>query len=277
MADNIIHIDDFCEDVKVYKNLNEAMLYHFFEPDEGLFMAESMKVIERALHRGYEPLSVLVDADKEKSSEFEALSFMLPNIPIYVLPHERMIEITGINLTGGIISAFRRKKEDNLSGILKLKKIVILERVVNPSNIGAIFRSAAAFNIDGIILKKGCCDPYTRRAIRVSMGNVFNIPWGYFEGDDTTVNEHDFALLHENNYKTIAMALKSDSIKLSDERLKKNEKIAIFLGNEGDGLSDNVVNSVDYKVIIPMAHEVDSLNVAAASAVAFWELARKQK
>jgi len=311
----IEHIDDLDDKrLSVYKDLNESQLRHYYEPDGGVFIAESLKVIERAFNFGCRPISVLVEKEKLDNKEFKRVienlsgAYSLEDagenaedvhkdianyqydkhsgIPVYVSEHDRLSGITGYNLTGGILSVMRRpdlKKDIDI--IEGCRRIAILDTVLNPTNIGAIFRSAAAFNVEAILLTKGCCDPLSRRAIRVSMGNVFQIPWTYL---DTCKEEYDdgrqrcaglllqnFDMLHAKGFKTAAMALKTDSIRLDDDRLKKEDKLAIIMGNEGDGLSDLAISMSDYKVIIPMAHDVDSLNVAAASAVAFWELARR--
>ena len=274
--------------LSVYKDLNESQLRHYYEPDGGVFIAESLKVIERAFAFGCKPESVLLEKEKLDNDEYRRVVELVASgsdIPIYVAEQMELSKITGYNLTGGILAVMRRP---DLKSVLDVtsgcKRIAILDTVVNPTNIGAIFRSAAAFNVEAILLTKGCCDPLSRRAIRVSMGNVFQIPWTYLDSNEDEYNDErqrcaglvkeNFDLLRENGFKTVAMALKDDSVRLDDERLKKEDKLAIIMGNEGDGLSDAAIAMSDYKVIIPMAHEVDSLNVAAASAVAFWELAR---
>lgn len=309
---NVTDLNDIC--LSVYKDLNESQLRHYYEPDGGIFIAESLKVIERAISFPCIPESVLVEKEKIDNAEFRRVLDMISkchyqdgqviqneninkeqDIPIYVVEHDKLSQITGYNLTGGILCAMRRPSLRSAGDMIKdLRRIAIIDTVVNPTNIGAIFRSAAAFNIEAVLLTKGCCDPLSRRAIRVSMGNVFQIPWTYFNknGENCSAKDpvnmetdtkntrlsglvaEDFDLLHEYGFRTVAMALKDDSIRLDDEKLKNEEKLAIILGNEGDGLSDLAIGLSDYKVIIPMAHEVDSLNVAAASAVAFWELAR---
>lgn len=307
---NITDISD--KRLSVYKDLNESQLRHYYEPDGGVFIAESLKVIERAFTFGCKPESVLLEKEKLDSDEYRRVVELVASdsnnkadnskdkevednkedkedkegdIPIYVAEQMELSKITGYNLTGGILAVMRRPDlKSVLNVIAGCTRIAILDTVVNPTNIGAIFRSAAAFNVEAILLTKGCCDPLSRRAIRVSMGNVFQIPWTYLDSNEDEYNDErerqaglvkeNFDLLHEKGFKTAAMALKEDSIKLDDERLKKEEKLAIIMGNEGDGLSDAAIAMSDYKVIIPMAHEVDSLNVAAASAVAFWELAR---
>ena len=301
---DITDIDD--KRLSVYKDLNESQLRHYYEPDGGVFIAESLKVIERAFLFGCKPESVLLEKEKLDNDEYRRVVELVAsgsdnkadnsedkkdkevkegNVPIYVAEKMELSKITGYNLTGGILAVMRRP---DLKSVLDVtsgcKRIAILDTVVNPTNIGAIFRSAAAFNVEAILLTKGCCDPLSRRAIRVSMGNVFQIPWTYLDSNEEEYNDErqrcaglvkeNFDLLRENGFKTVAMALKDDSIRLDDERLKKEDKLAVIMGNEGDGLSDAAIAMSDYKVIIPMAHEVDSLNVAAASAVAFWELAR---
>jgi tRNA G18 (ribose-2'-O)-methylase SpoU len=307
---NITDIND--KRLSVYKDLNESQLRHYYEPDGGVFIAESLKVIERAFLFGCKAESVLLEKEKLDSDEYKRDIELVASdssnkadnsedkevkdnkedkvdkegdIPIYVAEQMELSKITGYNLTGGILAVMRRPDLKSVIDIIDgCTRIAILDTVVNPTNIGAIFRSAAAFNVEAILLTKGCCDPLSRRAIRVSMGNVFQIPWTYLDSNEDEYNDErerqaglvkeNFDLLHEKGFKTAAMALKEDSIRLDDERLKKEEKLAIIMGNEGDGLSDAAIAMSDYKVIIPMAHEVDSLNVAAASAVAFWELAR---
>jgi tRNA G18 (ribose-2'-O)-methylase SpoU len=293
----IEYIKDFDDDrLSVYKDLNESQLRHYYEPDGGVFIAESLKVIDRAFSFPCVPESILVEEEKLSHPEYmelieritsynESLSSGDSNVSVYAVEHDKLSGITGYNLTGGILSAMRRPSMPEVTDLIRdTRRIAILDTVVNPTNIGAIFRSAAAFNIEAILLTKGCCDPLSRRAIRVSMGNVFQIPWTYLDSDEDEYNDErqrsaglvrgNFELLHKLGFKTAAMALKPESVRLDDERLKQEDKLAIIMGNEGDGLSDAAIKMSDYKVIIPMAHDVDSLNVAAASAVAFWELAR---
>ncbi len=268
------------EELSVFTELNEAQLLHFFEPDGGIFIAESPKVIERALDFGCRPISVLMDEKRTEHSEEAALLKRLEdmddNISVFTAPEEILKDITGFHLTRGMLCAIHRPElKDPWDMIKNCRRIAVLENVVNPTNIGAIFRSAAALNIDAILLAPGCCDPLTRRAIRVSMGNVFLLPWTWITSPKNAENlwpERGLEMLRENDFTSVALALREDSLPLSAPILKEYDKLAILLGNEGHGLSDETIASCDHTVIIPMAHEVDSLNVAAASAVAFWEL-----
>ncbi len=265
-----------------YTELNEAQLQHFFEPNGGIFIAESPKVIERALDFGCRPLSVLMDESRteqrEESAILKRLSDSDHTVPVFTAAETILKDITGFHLTRGMLCAMMRPVlPDPMELIKDSRRIAILENVVNPTNIGAIFRSAAALNIDAVLLSPGCCDPLTRRAIRVSMGNVFLLPWSRitFPKKQTVPWSLTFLdKLRENGFASAALALREDSLPLDDPQLKENKKLAILLGNEGSGLCDETISACDYTVIIPMSHEVDSLNVAAASAVAFWELTK---
>lgn len=259
----------------IYSRLNENQLFHYFEPDLGIFIAESPNVIHTALHAGYEPISVLTQKrhirDKEK---FVFDSF--PDTPIYTADDEILEQIKGFSMTRGMLCAMRRKPDRTLEEVLAHAKcIAVLENVVNPTNIGAIFRCAAALNMDAVLLTGGCCDPLYRRSIRVSMGTVFQIPWTYIGKDHNDWLEHGIDLLHKFGFKTAAMALNDNSVSIDHPELMAEEKLAIILGTEGDGLASSTIEACDYTVKIPMAHGVDSLNVAAASAVAFWQLAKR--
>ena len=254
MIIKIDRIDD--PRLSVFSGLNEPQLKTINEPDCGVFIAESLKVIERALAAGYEPLSVLAD---EKMLEYACICDS-----VFTAPHEELKKITGYELTGGILCCMRRKKAPSVEDVCKnARRVAILERVMNPTNVGAIIRSAAAMNIDVVLLTPDCSDPLYRRAARVSMGTVFQIPWTYID------NSLDIKKL---NFKTAAMALTDRTIAISDSKLKAEENLAIILGSEGDGLLPETISGSDYVVKIPMREIVDSLNVAAASAVAFWEL-----
>ncbi|SKB48315.1 tRNA G18 (ribose-2'-O)-methylase SpoU [Lachnospiraceae bacterium] len=265
-----------------YTKLNEAQLLHFFEPDGGIFIAESPKVIERALDFGCRPISVLMDgshvSQHEEAAILSKMSDLDETIPIYTAAEDILMGITGFQLTRGMLCAMHRPAlPDPWDMIKDASRIAVLENVVNPTNIGAIFRSAAALGIDAVLLAPGCCDPLTRRAIRVSMGNVFLLPWTWITDPKNKEGLWPAPLLQklrEEGFASAAMALKDDSLHLDDAKLKGEKKLAILLGNEGNGLSDETIASCDYSVIIPMSHAVDSLNVAAASAVAFWELTR---
>ena len=272
---SIIEINDLSSDeLKIYHTLNEAQLLHYFEPREGIFIAESRKVIERALSCGYQPLSMLIE--RKNLPEAAALITRAEDIPVYVCG-EALRSITGYNLTEGFLCAFRRKR---LAAPAELcanaRRIAVLENVVNPTNIGAIFRSAAAMGIEAVLLTPACCDPLYRRAIRVSMGNVFLVPWTYITNSASEWNERGMDILHGLGFSTAALALRENTLSVRDVRLRREPRLAVMLGAEGEGLSEKTIAEADYAVKIPMTNGVDSLNVAAASAVAFWELAMKQ-
>ena len=258
-----------------YANLSEKQLYHYFEPAPGIFLAESPNVIERALAAGYEPLSVLACRKQLTGRAAEILSGY-GNLPVYTAPDSVLGQIGGFQLTRGMQCAMRRKTLPAVETVLDgATRVVVLENVMNPTNVGAIFRSAAALNIDAVLLTTGCADPLQKRAVRVSVGNVFLIPWTYFPGKMVQEGPQDSSACHISSLKalgftTAAMALKEDSVSLRDPRLKSTEKLAIVMGTEGDGLPMQVITDADYVVRIPMSHQVDSLNVAAASAVAFF-------
>ena len=262
----IEEITDFhAPELEIYARLSENQLYHYFEPAPGIFLAESPNVIERALQAGYEPLSMLTSEKMLEGRAGELLRRM-GDIPVYVATEEVLSRITGFQLTRGVLCAMRRRALPPVAGICRgAGRIVVLDRVMNPTNVGAIFRSAAALNMDGVLLTKGASDPLQRRSIRVSMGTVFQIPW-------TFLPEGGIQELKNAGYITVAMALKKDSVSLTDPRLKQADKLAVIMGTEGDGLEEDTISRCDYTVMIPMSHGVDSLNVAAASAVAFWEL-----
>ena len=263
---NIIEITDFLDPaLDVYARLTENQLVNRDNPTEGLFIAESPKVIHRALDAGCVPVSFLVD-DREMHGDAAPVLARCPDTPIYTAPFEVLTLLTGFKLTRGLLCAMRRPGFLPLEKLLAGKRrIAVLDSVMNPTNVGAIIRSAAALNMDAVLLTPGCSDPLYRRAIRVSMGTVFQVPWGWIDGD---LNDR----LHELGFKTAAMALKEDTLSIRDPRLLAEEKLAIVLGTEGDGLADATIDGCDYTVKIPMSHGVDSLNVAAASAVAFFQL-----
>ena len=276
---NIIEITNFsAPELDVYARLSEVQLAHFFEPDFGLFIAESPKVVERALDAGYEPVSMLVEK-KHINGEAKDLIARVGDIPVYTASFDVLTQLTGFPLTRGILCAMQRKRHSTVVDLCKdARRIAILENVMNPTNIGAIFRSAAALNMDAVLLTPASSDPLYRRASRVSMGTVFQIPWTYLgeKGDEGSAwPQPGIALLKSLGFKTVAMALCEDSVSIDDPALLSEEKLAIILGTEGDGLTSCTISDCDYTVKIPMAHGVDSLNVAAASAVAFWELGRK--
>ena len=266
---NIIEITDFnAPELDVYARLTEVQLLNREFPEKGLFIAESPKVIERALDAGYDPVSILVEK-KHIDGEAKEVIARCGEIPVFTAEFDVLKELTGFPLTRGLLCAMRRKPllstEEICSGA---QRIAVLEDVMNPTNIGAIIRSAAALKIEAVLLTGGCSNPLYRRAIRVSMGTVFQVPW-------TFVGENWQEKLKELGFKTAAMALCDDTLSIDDERLAGEEKLAIVLGTEGDGLSGKTIANCDYTVKIPMANGVDSLNVAAASAVAFWELRKR--
>lgn len=272
---NQIEITDFtAPELDVYARIPEVQLLRFYEPKPGLFIAESPKVIQRAVNAGYQPISFLVQY-KDLEKEGKELLQRFPGIPVYTADYEVLVKLTGFALTRGMLCAMTRRDLPSVEDICKnARRIAILENVVNPTNIGAIFRSAAALHMDAVLLTPGCCDPLYRRATRVSMGTVFQIPWTYFH-KKVSWPEAGMEQLRSLGFKTVAMALRDDSISIDAPALQAEEKLAIILGAEGDGLVDATITSCDYTVKIPMSHEVDSLNVAAASAVAFWELGKR--
>lgn len=270
MAD-IRQISDFDDPaLDVYARMSEGQLLNRHEPEKGLFIAESPKVIERALDAGCVPVSCLVE-DRQIEGEAASVLARLVKVPVYTAPFSVLTQLTGFKLTRGMLCAMKRpaapKPEKLCCGSCRL---AILEHVVNPTNVGAIIRSAAALGMDGVLLTPGCSDPLYRRAIRVSMGTVFQIPWAFFSED---VDWMEF--LKTMGFRTVAMALRRDTVAIDDPKLLSEERLAIILGTEGEGLEEETIDRCDYTVKIPMAAGVDSLNVAAASAVAFWELGRK--
>ena len=275
---HIIKIKDLkLPGLDMYTDCNEAQLLHYYEPDGGVFIAESPKVIERALDFGCRPISVLME---ERYLEMQGKD-ILPRIgdtPVYVAELSVLEQITGYKLARGMLCAMHRPKLQAVEEICRRsRRIAVLEDVVNPTNVGAIFRSAAALGMEAVLLTPACSDPLYRRAIRVSMGTVFQIPWAYIGDKKSIWPEEGMELLHSHGFKTVAMALRNDSVRIDDEKLLSEEKIAIVLGTEGDGLAAETISDCDYTVKIPMSHGVDSLNVAAASAVAFWEFGNKSR
>ena len=270
-----IEVNDLsAEPLRVYTALNEAQLLHYSEPREGLFIAETRKVVRRALDCGYVPQSMLVE--RTFVERYEPILDFCVDIPVYFCETEILRNITGYNLNEGFLCAMRRKKLPAPAEICRnAKRIAVMESVVNPANIGAIFRSAAAMGIEAVLLTPGCCDPLYRRAIRVSMGNVFLVPWTYIADSERDWRERGVELLHELGFRTAAMALCENTLDIRDPRLRAEERLAVLLGTEGEGLCSETIQSTDYTVKIPMTAGVDSLNVAAASAVAFWELAMR--
>ena len=271
----IIEISDItAPELDVYARTSEVQLLRYYEPNPGLFIAESPKVIERALNAGYEPLSFLVE-HKDLEGEAKQILERYPEVPVYTAEYDVLVGMTGYALARGMLCVMKRRRLPSVEEICQnTSRIAILENVVNPTNIGAIFRSAAALHMDAVLLTSGCSDPLYRRAARVSMGTVFQIPWTYFD-KKSSWPEDGMKTIQNLGFKTVAMALRDDSFSIDDPKLLAEEKLAIVLGTEGDGLASQTIADCDYTVKIPMSHGVDSLNVAAASAVAFWELGRK--
>lgn len=270
---NIIEITDFnAPELDVYARLTENQLLNRAEPEKGLFIAESPKVVERALDAGCVPVSLLLER-KHIEGEARDVIARCGDVPVYTADFDVLTQLTGFALTRGVLCAMRRPALPTVREVCDgARRVAVLENVVNPTNVGAIFRSAAALGIDAVLLTPACSNPLYRRAIRVSMGTVFQIPWTFLEGESTRWADEGIALLQELGFKTAAMALSDDSVSIDDPKLMTEDKLAIILGTEGDGLADCTIADCDYTVRIPMSHGVDSLNVAAASAVAFWQL-----
>lgn len=269
----IIEITNFeFPELDVYARLNESQLLHFNEPNPGIFIAESPKVIERALNAGYHPISFLIEK-KEIGAQAEEIFSRWESVPVYTAEFEVLKQLTGFGLTRGMLCAMERLSLKSVEEVCKnARRIAVLENVVNPTNVGAIFRSAAALNMDAVLLTPACSDPLYRRAARVSMGTVFQVPWTFFGKKKVSWPDEGIQLLKEMGFQTAAMALTDDSVSIDDKNLMAEEKLAIVLGTEGEGLAKHTIATCDYTVKIPMMHGVDSLNVAAASAVAFWQL-----
>lgn len=250
----------------VFASLTETQLRNRLDPSRGIFIAESPKVIRVAIQAGYEPEALLCER-KHITGDAADIIAKCGDIPIYTGDRELLAQLTGYTLTRGVLCAMKRRQEYSVADVIgNTQRIVVIDGVVDTTNIGAIFRSAAALGIDAVLLTRNSCDPLNRRAVRVSMGSVFLVPWTWLD---------DYATLRNLGFTTAAMALTDDSIKLDDPCLKAIEKLAIIMGTEGDGLPTQTIRDADYVIRIPMSHQVDSLNVAAAAAVAFWELARK--
>lgn len=273
MAD-IIFIDDLAAPcLDIYARRTEVQLLNREHPEQGLFIAESPKVIERALNAGYEPVSILVE-DRHVETQARDIIARCGDIPVYAAPFDVLTRLTGFQLTRGMLCAMRRPPLPAAEDICaNARRIAVLENVVNPTNVGAIFRSAAALNIDAVLLTPACSDPLYRRAVRVSMGTVFQVPWTILSGGWPLPGMEQ---LKRMGFQTAAMALTEDSRSIRDPALAAAEKLAIILGTEGDGLAEQTIAGCDFTVKILMSHGVDSLNVAAASAVAFWQLAGEQ-
>lgn len=264
---NIIRINDIsAPEIAPYLDLKGSKLKN----EQDVFIVESVKVIKTAIECGLCPKSFLME-ERQIEGIGKELIKSFPDVPVYASQREILSHLTGFELTRGVLAAFNRPKKQDITEILKTaKKIAVLERLSDSVNVGAIFRSAAALGLDAVLLFNNCSEPLNRRSVRVSMGTVFQIPWAFFEGNETAVE-----VLKQNGFKTAALALKDDTLPINDSMIKKAEKIALLLGSEGEGLNEEVINSCDYTVKIPMHHGVDSLNVAACAAIAFWEISQK--
>ena len=273
---NVLEITDFAApELDVYARLTENQLVNRADPENGLFIAESPNVILRALDGGYEPVSLLMERRHIEGQAREVVE-RCGEIPLYTAPLPVLTELTGFPLTRGVLCAMRRRPLPKPEEICReARRVAVLENIMNPTNLGAIFRSAAALGMDAVLLTPACCDPLYRRSVRVSMGTVFQVPWAYLGDDVSQWPEPGMTRLRELGFRSAAMALREDSVSIDDPDLMAEEKLAIVLGTEGDGLGDGTIADCDYTVRIPMSNGVDSLNVAAASAVAFWQLGRR--
>lgn len=273
---NIIEITDFDDNrLDVYARLTENQLRCREKPENALFIAESPKVIERALDGGFEPVSLLMEG-KHIDGQAKDVIARCGDVPVFTSTLDVLTKLTGFQLTRGVLCAMRRRPLPALEEVCAgAKRIAVLENIMNPTNVGAIFRSAAALGMDAVLLTPACSDPLYRRSVRVSMGTVFQIPWTYIGEEISDWPVNGLEKLNEMGFKTAAMALSDNSVSIDDEALMAEDKLAVILGTEGDGLADETIADCDYTVKIPMYHDVDSLNVAAASAVAFWQLKKR--
>ena len=273
---NIIAISDFSDPrLDLFARLTEGQLRRRQESEQGIFIAESPKVIERALNGGYTPVALLME-QKHIEGDGAPIIARCPEVPVYTASRQVLESLTGFALTRGVLCAMKRRALPTVEELLQnARRVAVLEGIVDPTNVGAIFRSAAALNMDAVLVTPTCCDPLYRRAVRVSMGTVFQVPWTKIGDDHTQWPHPGLERLQALGFKTAAMALREDSVSIDDAGLLSEDKLAIVLGTEGDGLANDTIANCDYTVKIPMSHEVDSLNVAAASAVAFWQLGKR--
>lgn len=271
-----IRIEDFNDPrLDVFVRLTGAQLRSKLEPEKGVFIAESPTVIEVALDSGCEPVALLTD-ERIINGSVEKIIEKCGDVPIYTASREVLEQLTGFALTRGALCAMKRPAQPPLEELLKdARTVAVLENIADSTNIGAVFRSAAALGVDAVLVTPDCCDPLCRRAVRVSMGTIFRVPWGVVGKDQEDWRENGVKYLQEQGFKTAAMALTSESVNIDDDSLMKEEKIAVILGTEGTGLCKSTIANSDYTVMIPMANEVDSLNVAAAGVIAFWQLTRR--
>ena len=273
---NIITISDFSDSrLDLFARLTEGQLRRRQESEQGIFIAESPKVIERALNGGYTPVALLME-QKHIEGDGAPIIARCPEVPVYTASRQVLEALTGFALTRGVLCAMERRALPTVEELLQnARRVAVLEGIVDPTNVGAIFRSAAALNMDAVLVTPTCCDPLYRRAVRVSMGTIFQVPWTKIGDDHTQWPHPGLEQLQALGFKTAAMALREDSVSIDDAGLLSEDKLAIVLGTEGDGLANDTIANCDYTVKIPMSHEVDSLNVAAASAVAFWQLGKR--
>ena len=274
---NIIEITDFSDPrLDLFARLTEGQLRRQQESEQGIFIAESPKVIQRALDGGYRPVALLMEQKHIHGDAADILA-QCPNVPVYTASRDVLESLTGFALTRGVLCAMERRPLPAVEDLLKdARRVAVLEGIVDPTNVGAAFRSAAALNMDAVLVTPTCCDPLYRRAARVSMGTVFQVPWTRIGDDHTQWPHPGLERLRALGFKTAAMALRTDSVSVDDPALLAEEKLAVVLGTEGDGLANDTIAGCDYTVMIPMSHGVDSLNVAAASAVAFWQLGKRK-
>ena len=273
---NIITISDFSDPrLDLFARLTEGQLRRRQESEQGIFIAESPKVIERALNGSYTPVALLME-QKHIEGDGAPIIARCPEVPVYTASRQVLEALTGFALTRGVLCAMERRTLPTVEELLQnARRVAVLEGIVDPTNVGAIFRSVAALNMDAVLVTPTCCDPLYRRAVRVSMGTVFQVPWTKIGDDHTQWPHPGLERLQALGFKTAAMALREDSVSIDDTGLLSEDKLAIVLGTEGDGLANDTIANCDYTVKIPMSHEVDSLNVAAASAVAFWQLGKR--